>query len=202
MSVKLNDEQRKALSAAAERADHCIAIPVNLKVAGKQKLAAKMIAAGFAKEIKAKADTAVWRHDEDTGQAFALKLTAAGLKAVADENNTKVKTESEYKSPASSAVTEVTETVATPAAVDTAVSVSTAAAPRVGSKLATVLDLLQRKGGATIAELSGATNWLPHTTRAALTGLRKRGYDVGRSKARDQRASAYVIAESARAAAQ
>jgi hypothetical protein len=30
--------------------------------------------------------------------------------------------------------------------------------------------------GATIDDLTGATNWLPHTARAALTGLRKRGY--------------------------
>ena len=28
-------------------------------------------------------------------------------------------------------------------------------------------------------ELVAATGWLPHTTRAALTGLRKRGYAVG-----------------------
>jgi site-specific DNA recombinase len=36
--------------------------------------------------------------------------------------------------------------------------------------------LLQRDCGATLEELIAATDWLPHTTRAALTGLRKRGY--------------------------
>jgi hypothetical protein len=41
-----------------------------------------------------------------------------------------------------------------------------------------VLGLLQRSEGATIEQLIGATGWLPHTTRAALTGLRKRGYSV------------------------
>ena len=51
-------------------------------------------------------------------------------------------------------------------------------APRNGSKLAQVIKLLQRRHGATINELIDATDWLAHTTRAALTGLRKRGYSV------------------------
>ena len=51
-------------------------------------------------------------------------------------------------------------------------------APRSGSKLARVIELLQRDHGATIDELIDATDWLAHTTRAALTGLRKRGYAV------------------------
>jgi len=38
--------------------------------------------------------------------------------------------------------------------------------------------MLSRKSGATLEALVDATGWLPHTTRAALTGLRKRGYTV------------------------
>ena len=56
------------------------------------------------------------------------------------------------------------------------------AIPRDGSKLARVIDLLQRSDGATILNLTEATGWLPHTTRAALTGLRKRGYGVIRER--------------------
>ena len=56
-------------------------------------------------------------------------------------------------------------------------------APRSGSKAAEIVDLLQRDQGATIDELIEATGWLPHTTRAALTGLRKRGYEITRSRA-------------------
>jgi DNA-binding IclR family transcriptional regulator len=52
--------------------------------------------------------------------------------------------------------------------------------PRAGSKLADVMRLLGRKQGAGIEELTSATGWLPHTTRAALTGLRKRGFAVER----------------------
>jgi Protein of unknown function (DUF3489) len=54
--------------------------------------------------------------------------------------------------------------------------------PREGSKLAQVIVLLKRSDGATIANLMDATGWLPHTTRAALTGLRKRGYVVVRER--------------------
>jgi hypothetical protein len=56
------------------------------------------------------------------------------------------------------------------------------AVPRAGSKLAQVIEHLQRADGATIPNLTEATGWLPHTTRAALTGLRKRGYAVIRER--------------------
>jgi hypothetical protein len=56
------------------------------------------------------------------------------------------------------------------------------ATPRDGSKLALVIELLRRADGATIVDLTQATGWLPHTTRAALTGLRKRGYAVIRDR--------------------
>ena len=35
-----------------------------------------------------------------------------------------------------------------------------------------------RPEGATLEDLSAAAGWLPHTTRAAITRLRQRGYDV------------------------
>ena len=43
-----------------------------------------------------------------------------------------------------------------------------------------MIDLLRRADGATIVDLTQATGWLAHTTRAAITGLRKRGYAVTR----------------------
>jgi hypothetical protein len=48
--------------------------------------------------------------------------------------------------------------------------------PRPGSKLAYLVAMLARPDGASIDELVTTLEWLPHTTRAALTGLRKRGY--------------------------
>jgi hypothetical protein len=45
-----------------------------------------------------------------------------------------------------------------------------------------MIELLRRADGATIADLTQATGWLPHTARAALTGLGKRGYAVIRER--------------------
>lgn len=53
------------------------------------------------------------------------------------------------------------------------------------SKIGTVLSLLQREEGATLDEMVAATGWLPHTTRAALTGLRKKGHAVAKDKRGD-----------------
>jgi hypothetical protein len=57
--------------------------------------------------------------------------------------------------------------------------------PRPDSKLGIVLALLQADQGASLAKLTAVTNWLPHTTRAALTGLRKRGYLIATEKVTD-----------------
>lgn len=43
-----------------------------------------------------------------------------------------------------------------------------------------VIALLKRKQGVSIDELAKATGWLPHTTRAAMTGLRKKGHTIER----------------------
>lgn len=48
------------------------------------------------------------------------------------------------------------------------------------TKIATVIEMLRREDGATLQELVTATGWLPHSTRAALTGLRKKGYAIDR----------------------
>lgn len=53
------------------------------------------------------------------------------------------------------------------------------------SKAALVEELLQRSGGASLDALCLATGWLPHTCRAFLTGLRKKGRTVERSRRED-----------------
>jgi len=51
-------------------------------------------------------------------------------------------------------------------------SVRKTAAP---SKTATVQKMLRRAGGATLAEITTVTAWQPHSARAYLSGLRKKG---------------------------
>lgn len=45
-------------------------------------------------------------------------------------------------------------------------------------KLALLLEQISRDDGATLKELTSVTGWLPHTARAAITGLRKLGHDI------------------------
>jgi hypothetical protein len=50
------------------------------------------------------------------------------------------------------------------------------------SKIGRVVSLLQRPEGAALEDLVAATGWQPHTTRASLTGLKKNGHPIVRSK--------------------
>jgi hypothetical protein len=63
--------------------------------------------------------------------------------------------------------------------------------PRVGSKQELLRHLLSQPEGASLKELASATGWLPHTTRAALTGLRRRGLILLKEKA--ERCTRYRI---------
>lgn len=67
------------------------------------------------------------------------------------------------------------------------------AGPKKASKAEAVLTLLRRAEGATLDDLVTATGWLPHTTRAALTGLKKKGHQITRTKV--EGVSRYVFAE-------
>ena len=49
------------------------------------------------------------------------------------------------------------------------------------SKIEKVLNLLRRGQGASLTEMVKVTGWLPHSTRAALTGLRKKGHAIGKT---------------------
>ena len=163
------------MSAASRRDDRCLVAPQHLKGGAAKKIGEKLIAAGLVREVKAKGDAPVWRRDAE-GQAFALKLTAAGLKAIAIDEPAGVE---EDPAPGREAVRS-NDRVKGP--------------PRDGSKLANIIALLERRDGASLDELVAATGWLPHTTRAALTGLRKRSVMVLREKGEAGEKSRYRIA--------
>jgi hypothetical protein len=184
MSAKLTDTQLLMLSAATQRDDRCLVASANLKGGAVHKVAAKLIAAGLAKEVRAEAGTPVWRRDEQAGQSYSLKLTAAGVKAIAidDGSSPDEGTEDDGQCErAASTEPPIARLAWAPSA------------PRDGTKLAQVIELLQRDDGATIDDLTAATGWLAHTTRAALTGLRKRGYAVAIDRSDKERGSIYRI---------
>ena len=197
MSIKLTDTQLVLLGAAAQRQDRCLVAPPTLKGATAQKVASKLISAGFAKEAKAKASDPVWRRDEELGVSYVLKLTAAGAKAIAVDDGA----EPEDAGEASDTLANRDQPVilsrldgknARPLEAMQPAPMRPSA-PRGGSKLARVIALLERDHGATVEELIAATGWLAHTTRAALTGLRKRGYAVAINRPDDTRRSFYRI---------
>jgi hypothetical protein len=191
MSIKLTDTQIVMLSAAAQRDDRCLAAPRNLKGGAAQKVAAKLIDGGLAKEIKAKPGAPVWRQDEQTGQSFALKLTAAGAGAIAIDDSSAPDATREGSGGRVQVAAPDSQVVQRAIAEAPAAGAPSPSALRGGTKLARVLELLQRDCGATLEELITATDWLPHTTRAALTGLRKRGYSVTLDRSDKERGSTY-----------
>jgi Protein of unknown function (DUF3489) len=197
MSIKLTDTQLVLLGAAAQRKDLCLVAPPTLKGATARKVASKLISAGFVKEVKAKASDPIWRRDEESRASYALKLTAAGAKAIAVDDAAQPDDAGE-KSDALANRDQAT-ILSKLDGKDTRPSEAMqpgpirSSAPRGGSKLARVIALLERDQGATVEELIAATGWLAHTTRAALTGLRKRGYAVAIDRSDDKRGSFYRI---------
>ena len=167
-STKLTDTQLIVLSRAVQREDGAATLPDGITEKAAEKLAATLVEKALVREIRAKPDMPVWSRCEE-GRSHSLIITKLG--------RTAIKAEGEGESEDADSV------VPGAASTDKAVSAqSERSAPRQGSKLSIVIDLLARKRGAGIEELASAVGWLPHTTRAALTGLRKRGYTIERER--------------------
>jgi Protein of unknown function (DUF3489) len=62
-------------------------------------------------------------------------------------------------------------------------SVPGADRPPASTKRAMLIGMLERPEGASVAEIGQRLGWLPHTVRAAITGLRHAGREVTRRKA-------------------
>ncbi len=154
---KLSETQAVLLSTAAARSDlSVLPAPDTLKVKGaalERTLAAMLRRGLIAKSLVKGRGFARGRAGRDN-----LIITAAGLTAIG-----------------------VSDPDRRPAAEETvtgAPALAPIAPARLGGKMGTLLDAVSRPGGATIEDLTTAFGWLPHTTRAALTRLRQRGFDV------------------------
>lgn len=163
---KLTDTQAILLSAAAQRPDRSLLPPPEALGTFTQRITKAvetLIKRGLADEVEATGRAQAWRSDGD--RHWGAVITDAGRTAIGVE-------------PAAVAAIPPQEEAnphAEPA------SMPAPDQPR-QSKAALVLALLRRDEGATLAELVSATNWLPHTTRAALTGLRKKGHRIAKGK--------------------
>ena len=170
--TKLTDTQLVILSSAAQREDHGVLLPERLKGQAARNTAERLIKRGLVEEVRAEGDLPVWWHD-DQGR-YGLRITSAGLVAIGIEpeveGTSQGLSESDQPAPEHKARK------------GRAGDRHRSAAPRSGSKQALILGLLSREEGATLADLAAATGWLPHTARAALTGLRHKGYALASSK--------------------
>lgn len=163
--LKLTDTQLMLLSKASQRDDHRLIVPETLKGGAARAVLSKLLTHSLVEEIEVGHCDPSWRRDEHE-QPIGLKVTRAGLEAIGIESDAE----------ASSALhlSESGNTSASP--------VPDSEAPRATSKRALVIKLLHREDGASLEDLMQSTGWLPHTTRAALTVLRQRGYEIVRAK--------------------
>jgi hypothetical protein len=195
--TKLTNAQRTMLEQAAAREDGAVDAATGKK-ASASKVAASLVVRKLLRETRAKRGAPIWRMGEN-GKGVALTITRAGRALITPKGVQEVATPER----ALSAVKNATAKIGSgePAAVAGAApiqsprspEVSREPAPRAGSKQALVIAMLTSETGATLDALVEATGWLPHTTRAALTGLRKKGYEIERARMAEQGASTYRI---------
>ncbi len=186
--AKLTDSQLIVLSAAAARDGGLAVSPAKMTKAAAAKVGSSLVARKLMREVKAKPGMPVWRHDED-GRPISLMITKAGQKAIGVEEADPVvgkvvgdKKNGAKQTRARAPKEQGEKRLARPDPIVT---------PRAGSKQALVIKMLSGKSGATLNALIEATGWLPHTTRAALSGLRKKGFAIQRMREKD--ASVYRI---------
>lgn len=160
---KLSDMQLILLATACQRDDGSLLPPpesIGSQADRVRKAVTSLIKRSLAEEIEVTDAARCWREEGD--RRLGVVVTDAGRAIIAAE---------EAEAPVA------TEPAAAPQPQPDS-SAPAATPQRPATKIALVLDLLQGSKGATLAELSAAAGWLPHTTRAALTGLRKKGHAI------------------------
>ena len=197
---KLTDTQLVLLCTAAQRGDGAAAAPDRWNKAAKAKVAASLIARKLMRIVRAKPGMPVWSDNSD-GKRSSLIITRAGRDAtgVVDES-AEVPTRTLEKVVATRATAEPDVCGYTLASaqkpgddgIPSAQNAPTPDQPRAGTKSAQLVELLSKPDGTTLHALVRTFGWLPHTTRAALTGLRKRGFAITRTTRADK-PSIYAI---------
>ena len=178
---QLSDSQLVVLTAACQRPDRCV-FPVTAKLKGNAagNVLKSLLNKRLIKEVRAKRDDTVYRHDEERGRmtlvATNAALAALGIdardaaedaEAGADEAPTNVEAEPKQRSRAPR-----TKKPKAPLTRD-------------GSKQAQLIAMLRRAKGATVDEIAEALEWRRHTVRGAIAGALKKklGLDVQSEKA-------------------
>ena len=187
--TKLSDTQLVILGAAAQRDDrNVLPLPGSLRGGAAAKVVGALLARGLiaetATDSQTRADAArnrIWRNDAE-GRAVLLHITDAGLAAIGIEPGA-----------ADGSLTGAAEAPVEPApkkgrgrkkAAHTGADDAAPRKSREGTKQATMIAMLRRPEGATIAQISEATGWQFHTVRGAFAGALKKklGLEVNSEK--------------------
>jgi hypothetical protein len=179
--AKLTDTQLIVLSAAAARDDGVAVVPARMNRAAASKVGASLVTRKLMREMRSKPGMPVWREDKDS-RPISLIITRAGRDAIGVEEDSWGQAQSASNEPLRETKAAADEKRSRDASGAKESIDDGAASPRAGTKQALVIAMLCAKGGATLNALVDATGWLPHTTRAALTGLRKRGFAIERTR--------------------
>jgi len=155
-NIRLNDAQLVLLSAAARREDGSL-LPPPPSLAEDQprmtKAIEQLLKKGLVAEQPGAAKDAMWREHDDV--RYGVVISDAGRAAI----NVGEDGGADASTPPTAEPTTPRQT-----------------------KRAMLIEVLKQEGGASIAEIAAAMSWLPHTTHAALTGLRKAGMTLDSEK--------------------
>jgi hypothetical protein len=191
--TKLTDTQLIVLTKAAQRATMlALPLPPNLKGGAANKVVIPLIQKGLLEEVDAntRIGETIWR-ETGAGRGVTLAITEAGLAAIGIEPESAIlKSKGAPKAAVSKTPAKAAQAAKGAKKAKTAKTAKTAApaekpaakapagaterAPREGTKQATMIAMLQRKNGATIAEIVEATGWQQHTVRGAFAGALKK----------------------------
>jgi hypothetical protein len=197
---KLIDTHLIILSTAARRDDGAaLPLPNSVKLQGGATNHAlkSLLNKGLLAEQPAGHDASAWREGKD-GQRLMLVITDAGRAAIgvpADEQREPTARITSRRSKRSASGDPKTSRSKGAIAIKSKTKKASPAARHPDSKQALLVDLLQRKEGATIAEAVKATGWQPHSVRGAISGTLKKklGFAVTSEKVED-RGRVYRIA--------
>lgn len=179
--TQLTDTQLVLLSAAANYKDGILPINNRLKGGAAKVVAQKLLALGLAEEQAAPPSSRGWRVTAE-GHQLVLVITSGGLAAIgveASDGFNSVPDSTPACTPTAALASSASSHVDHPSPPIDASTSNKDPCPlkkfRSGTKKAEVIGLLGRADGASIGDICALTGWLAHTTRAALTGLRKDG---------------------------